>query len=149
MTEEAKKPWVTRWGADPDSWNCYDPDDDPYSDGSGMPGRELVRGAVARWMMTQTVASVGSSLDVAMTFNLPLQLAAEAVGGLPCDLGEAVQVWSSLNHDGWGDSSVGDAALAFLLPPAEIVAAVEHHPWMYLTGDRADIAGMLIGHEGE
>lgn len=149
MTEETQKPWVTHWGADPYSWNIHDPEDAEDSDGSYMPGRELVRAAVARWAMGQPVGSLLTAPVVAAVFNLPLHLAEEVLDGVPSDLDDAVQVWTGLQVHGERDCTVGEVATAFLVPPEDIVAAVESHFWMYLTGDRADIAGMLIGHEGE
>ncbi|AMK18715.1 hypothetical protein [Sphingobium sp. MI1205] len=149
MTEEMKKPWVTHWGADPYSWNIHEPEDDDDSDGSYMPGRELVRGAVARWAMAQPAGASLAADVISTVFNLPIHLAEDAIGGVASDLDDAVQVWTGLQDRGGRDCTVGEVAAAFLLKPEEIVAAVEGHYWMYLTGDRADVAGMLIGHEGE
>lgn len=159
MAEEQKAPWVTRWGRDSGSWNVLDlNEDDPGedeeggdSDGSGLPGRWLVGQAVARWALTQPVAPTADM--VAMAFNLPLHLAADALDILLCpasgSLSNAVQVWAALQYRDARDVTVGEAALAFHLSPVAIVDAAFHHYYLYLRGDRADPAALVIEHEGE
>lgn len=146
MTVE-RSPWVTRWGADPDSWNIEEADEDGGSDGSGFPGRDLVGEAVARWGLTQPAEPTAAI--VAAVFNLPIDLASEAMGFEPGRLSNALQVWSGLQGHGATDVSVGQAAVAFHLAPALIAEAVEAHAWMFLSGDRANPAAMIIEHEGE
>ncbi|AMK19346.1 hypothetical protein K663_14840 [Sphingobium sp. MI1205] len=161
MDTVAKEPWVTRWGRESDSWNIVElddgnPDEDVEggeSDGSGLPGRWLVGQAVAQWSLTQPTEPTAEV--VANVFNLPLDLAQDVMGLDPGQsitkpaLGRAIQVWSGLQDQGWADQTVGAAALAFHLSPALIAEAVEDHPWMFLGGDRADLAAMTIEHDGE
>ncbi|UZW55539.1 hypothetical protein NUH86_01670 [Sphingobium sp. JS3065] len=145
MIGETNGPWVTRWGADPDSWNIHDPEDDEDSDGSNMPGRTMVREAVAFWAAAQPVQPTAEV--VASVFNLPLHLAEDAMGEESiADVPDAIQVLTGLRH---ADYTVGEVAAVLLMPPGDVVAAVDRHPWMFLTGDRADIAAMLIEHDGE
>lgn len=156
---EAKTPWVTHWGREDDGWNIIELSDDSpeadadgeLSDGSGMPGRWLVGQAVARWSLTQPVAPTAEI--VASIFNLPLGLAADAMGVLlhsaSGSLSSAVQVWSALQHADARDVTVGEAALAFHLSPAAIVDAAANHYYLFLRGDRSDPASLVIEHEGE
>ena len=158
MDTDAKQPWVTRWGRETDSWNVTEVDEENPeqdeeggdSDGSGLPGRWLVGQAVARWSLTQPKEPTAEI--VASVFNLPIDLASDCMGielhGFGT-LGTALQVWSSLQTSGCEGQAVGAAALAFHLSPALIIEAVEKHHWMYLDGDRADPAAMLIEHDGE
>lgn len=151
---DAKTPWVTQWGRETDSWNIDVAEGDggsSESDGSGMPGRWLVGQAVARWALTQPAQPTGEV--VATVFNLPLRLAEDALSVLlqPAfgTLANAVQVWAALQHADTRDVTVGEAALAFHLSPAAIVEAVDRHYYMFLAGDRSDLAGLVIEHEGE
>lgn len=157
MAEE-KAPWVTIWGRDSSSWNIVelddeDPDQDVEggdSDGSGRPGRWMVGQAVARWSLTQPV--VPTAEIVAAVFNLPIELAADCMNFELTDHGtleHAIQVWAGCQDEVWPEQTVGNASLAFHLAPALIVEAVDQHPWMFLSGDRADLSAMLIEHDGE
>lgn len=58
----------------------------------------------------------------------------------------AVQVWSVRN---FSTSTVAAAAEAFKVEPEIILAAVEAHPWMYLSGPGDDYSKLKIEHEGE
>lgn len=140
-------PWVTHWGEDSWSWNVDLDDDDGDGGGGverdGMPGRALVAGAIALW------GSAGSPVSpaiIASVFNLPLVLAEDVMPSgrfAPCDLAEALQVWSLLCA---GDSSVETACVVFGRSPRAVLDAVETHPWMYVES-RA--GSLCIGHEGE
>ncbi|CAD7335286.1 hypothetical protein FIM10_02070 [Sphingomonadales bacterium 56] len=158
MDTDAKQPWVTRWGRETDSWNVTEVDEENPeqdeeggdSDGSGLPGRWLVGQAIARWSLTQPVDPTPEI--VARVFNLPIELASDCMGfdlTVVGTLGQAVQVWAGLQDEAWIDQTVGAAALAFHLSPALIAEAVDAHPWMFLSGDRADLAAMAIEHDGE
>jgi hypothetical protein len=137
-------PWVTHWGADPWTWNVEGDDgDDGDAEPDGMPGRGLVGGAVAFWLSSTPGAGAD---DVALVFNLPSHLADDvsAPGDFhPCDIGEAVQVWSILNG---GDTTVEAACAVFARPPSLIISAVEDHHWMMIEPRGS---GMCIGHDGE
>lgn len=63
-------------------------------------------------------------------------------------LGNAVQVWSITNSAAAKDVTVGDAALAFMLPTSRIAEAVEWHYWMFLSGD-GPLETRTIEHDGE
>lgn len=51
----------------------------------------------------------------------------------------ALQVWAACQEE---SVTVDAAALAFNVRPELIRQAIDHHPWMYLSGD-------VIEHEGE
>ena len=58
----------------------------------------------------------------------------------------AISVWSSLN----GKTTLGDAAVAFKMPPEAVAQCVEYHPWMYFVGDETTpLENLVIEHEGE
>ena len=139
-THTLPRPWVTGWGADAWSWNVSDEDGD---EGDGMPGRGLVGGALSFWVH----ATPGvCPMNAVSLFNLPLHLVEDAwpaESSAPCDLGEAIQVWSLLVG---GDRCVDEASVVLGRAPSEILAALDDHPWMYAErrGDR-----LCIGHEGE
>jgi len=148
LVSVAGEPWVTRFGDDGWSFNlpsdANDEDDgDPDSDGSGLPGRDIVGGAVARWMQATTGADAALASAV---FNLPLHLAEEvAVPGAydAAHLTDAVMVWSSCVG---GAVPVDLAAAVFAVPVADILSAIDEHAWMFV--DR--VGGVsCIGHEGE
>lgn len=63
-------------------------------------------------------------------------------------LANAIQVWDLL-RDSATPSMVADAAKAFNVPGAIIIAAVEEHPWMFIAGPTDDYTKCSIEHDGE
>ena len=65
-------------------------------------------------------------------------------------LSNAIQCWAMLQEQDRParDVTVGDAAMAFCLPPERIAAAVEHHYWMFLAGE-GPLQTRTIEHDGE
>ena len=61
-------------------------------------------------------------------------------------LSNAIQVWALAQNRAL--VTVGEAALAFNLPPSRIAEAVEWHYWMFLSG-AGDLHLQAIEHEGE
>lgn len=137
-------PWVRHWGDDAWSWNVTGLDDDDVEvDGSGMPGRGLVAGAVLFWMDRNPWAS---ATDVSVVFNIGVPFAEDVMrpdlfGS--SDLSEAIQVWSILIGV---EVPIDLAASVFARPPVEIIAAIGDHHWMYVER-RGGV--LCIGHEGE
>lgn len=136
--------WLRHWGDDPWSFNLSSIDEDGEDvEGSGMPGRALVAGAVLTW--ARTVPSATPEM-VATVFNIPLGFAVDALRPdlyHPSELAEAVQMWSLLLG---GEVAVGLASATFAVPPVVIVSLVHDHHYMFM-----DMRGgvMCIGHEGE
>lgn len=144
----ARTPWVTSWGADGWSFNlpsdASDEDEgDPASDGSGLPGRDLVGCAMRRWSDASPDADAALAAAV---FNLPRPLADDvfrAPGFDASDLTDAVMVWSSCVG---ASVPVDMAAIVFGTSVADVLAAVDGHYWMYVER----VGGVsCIGHEGE
>lgn len=139
-----RRPWVSHWGDDPLSFNLWEEGEDGIDvEGSGMPGRELVAGAVLFWLRDHPEASAET---VAQTFNLGTAFALDVMRPdlfNPCDPKEAIQVWSLLLG---GDVRITTASAMFNLDPGLVVDMIEEHPWMYIQM----IAGVpCVGHEGE
>lgn len=134
-------PWVRFWGDDGWSWNIEETDEG--TEGSGMPGRGLVAGAVLYWLEANPGTTVA---DVASVFNLSVPFAEDVMRPdifSSTSLSEAIQVWSILIG---GEVPVGMASAVFAKSPMEVLAAIEDHPWMY-TELRGGV--ICIGHEGE
>lgn len=133
------------FGLDPDTWNPEEHGD------AGRPGEVLIAGGIAAWLWRQPAASIVPLDAVCALFHLTPDAARQALltarsmrPGEPLTaLANGVQVWSCQRHAaGDAETTVQQAAAVFRCTAAEIVAAVEGHPWMYLAGD-------VIEHEGE
>lgn len=74
------------------------------------------------------------------------QLADGEAGISMSELADAMQVWSLLQP---GRTSVAQAAQAFNVTDKVILAAVDAHYWMFLSGPGEDPSKQLIEHEGE
>lgn len=137
-------PWVRHWGDEGWSWNLSKESEDGQDiEGSGMPGRGLVAGAILRWMEMHPDASVK---QVASVFNIGEGFALDAMRPdifSPCGLDEALQVWSLLVG---GEVPVLLAAVVFARAPMEVFRAIDAHYYMYVDY-RGGVA--CIGHEGE
>ena len=140
-----REPWIRRWGDDPRSWNidAADEDGEVLGSGDGMPGRSLVGGALSLWLRANPG---GSPADAAVTFNLPIGFAVDALRPDlfgPADLDEAVQTWSLLLA---GDVPIGLAACVFGVRPVDVLDAMSSHFYMFVD----TVGGVaMIGHEGE
>ncbi|WP_036291521.1 hypothetical protein [Methylosinus sp. PW1] len=62
------------------------------------------------------------------------------------DLANAIQIWSILQPL---PTTVRDVAASFKITGETVRAAVEGHPWMYLSGPAHDRLANIIEHEGE
>jgi hypothetical protein len=149
-------PWITRFGADPKSWNIAEPEDDPDSDESGMPGKTVVENGLMGW--AQCWGGWPGDAIAARVFNLPMALvqaarpsaralAAAMIGHDPAgsEISEGLGLWIMAR----GEQTVGDAARAFNQHPVRIVEVVSSDMWMFVSGNRDDVASMTIEMDGE
>lgn len=117
--------------------------DDDEIEGSGLPGRALVAGALLRWSMS----APGASIDQAMlVFNLGRGFVVDALRPDlfgPCDLIDAVQTWSLCRG---GTVPLLLACAVFAVRPVALMDMVRDHMWMSIgTAD----GQLCIDHEGE
>lgn len=160
MAEAEKRvPWVTAFGDDPDSWNLHQDDDEQDGEGSGLPGVNVVAEALWTYRCISGDVSIASA---SVVFNLPLDLVQQAASVVKVafappamldpndlaldDLSGLIATFVALRGD---EPSVVETAARLKLHPTRVIEAVGNGGYLYLSGDRDDLANLAIGIDGE